>query len=353
MIHRQSNQSGFTAVELLVTLFVAAAFLIAGYQLFDVIIRDGGDTRAEARASNVAYDYLRRYSESASNPCTPSTPLASSAITAEGLDTPIVTVQITCPQPDAASISKVEVTVVYGEAGDGSTKHSTYIDKSRSTAATTEVTDGLIGWWKLNGSGGADAGPAVIVSNADSAVGQSGLPNTAYSFNQTLPLKSLYTTSMPAVANTNVTLSMWVNNPTATNSGAFLKVGSVGYGVGIGGATFDNNAPGTKIVMLYEGVRWIPTTTDLGTGWNHVVMTINSSGVPSAYKNGTLVSGSPFAGGNATGTNTLVAIGTGTNPVLTGATATRSFTGTVDDVRIYNRVLTGPEITTLYTGGAR
>ena len=62
-------QNGFTVVELLITLFIAAAFLVSGYQLFNLIIKDGGQTRAESRASNVAYDYLRKYSSSAVFPC--------------------------------------------------------------------------------------------------------------------------------------------------------------------------------------------------------------------------------------------------------------------------------------------
>lgn len=54
------NTRGFTTVELLVTLFIAVAFLMSGYQLYSMIIRDGGEARARAKASNVAYDYLKR-----------------------------------------------------------------------------------------------------------------------------------------------------------------------------------------------------------------------------------------------------------------------------------------------------
>jgi len=68
MIRRQRQDSGFTAVELLITLFVAAAFLIAAYQLFNLVVKDGGSTRAESRAANVAYDYLRQYAASSPAP---------------------------------------------------------------------------------------------------------------------------------------------------------------------------------------------------------------------------------------------------------------------------------------------
>jgi prepilin-type N-terminal cleavage/methylation domain-containing protein len=93
----KNRQSGFTAVELLITLFVAAAFLVAGYQLYNVIIKDSGNTRAQARASNVAYDYMRRYSPSATNPCTAQTPLTDAPISVAGIGSATVTVAISCP----------------------------------------------------------------------------------------------------------------------------------------------------------------------------------------------------------------------------------------------------------------
>ena len=100
-------------------MFVAAAFFIAGFQLYSVVIKDGGQTRAEARASNVAYDYLRRYSTSATSPCSASTPVNNESISVTGLSAVTVTVTITCPYSgssgtnDATSISKVEVNINY------------------------------------------------------------------------------------------------------------------------------------------------------------------------------------------------------------------------------------------------
>lgn len=111
---RQNKQSGFTAIELLITLFVAAGFLIASYQLFNLVIRDAGATRAESRASNVAYDYLRRYSNSATNPCTTLTPVNAASITVDGLSNVSITVAITCPGSyTTTAISKVTATITY------------------------------------------------------------------------------------------------------------------------------------------------------------------------------------------------------------------------------------------------
>lgn len=124
---KKRNDEGFTAVELLVTLFVAAAFLIAGYQLFSLVIRDGGQTRSESRAGNIAYDYLRRYTASATNPCTAQTPLTNSPVDITGLVDSRVTVVIECPIDSTPSLSKLTATVSYNNPVQSVT-FSTYVN---------------------------------------------------------------------------------------------------------------------------------------------------------------------------------------------------------------------------------
>lgn len=55
------NQRGFTTIELLVTLFVATAFVGAFSQIFTVIDRAAAEARWQSAASNLAYSNLRRY----------------------------------------------------------------------------------------------------------------------------------------------------------------------------------------------------------------------------------------------------------------------------------------------------
>lgn len=130
MSRLRKQQQGFTAVELLITLFVAAAFLISGYQLFNLVIKDGGDVRAESRAGNVAYEYLRRYSSSAANPCTSSTPVDNQSVSVTDLTDVTITVTITCPQTATPSVSKVTATIMYNNP-QKTVRYATFIDKSR------------------------------------------------------------------------------------------------------------------------------------------------------------------------------------------------------------------------------
>lgn len=122
------HQQGFTAVELLVTLFVAAAFLIAGYQLFSLVVRDGGKTRAEAKASAVAYDYLRRHSAAATSPCSSVTPVNNETVTVQGLSNVQVTVSIDCAKPNLTSLSQVNVQVTFNNPVEV-VRYSTYVTK--------------------------------------------------------------------------------------------------------------------------------------------------------------------------------------------------------------------------------
>ncbi len=111
---KRSNNRGFTTVELLITLFIAAAFLMSGFQLFSAIIKDSGEARAQAKAGNVAYDYLQRYKAIATNPCSAQSPITDQAITVDTLSNVTVSVAITCPYSSTTSVSKVQVTLKYG-----------------------------------------------------------------------------------------------------------------------------------------------------------------------------------------------------------------------------------------------
>jgi prepilin-type N-terminal cleavage/methylation domain-containing protein len=122
----QKDQSGFTIVELLITLFVAAAFLTSGYQLFNLVIKDSGQARADSRASSVAYDYMRRYSTSVVSPCVASTPLSNVSTGVAGLSNVTVTVSITCPYSATTSLSKIDVTVLYNSPQQ-TMEYSTYV----------------------------------------------------------------------------------------------------------------------------------------------------------------------------------------------------------------------------------
>jgi prepilin-type N-terminal cleavage/methylation domain-containing protein len=338
------RQSGFTAVELLVTLFVAAAFLIAAYQLFNLVVRDGGATRAESRAANVAYDYLRQYSASSTTiPCTASNPLSNAPLTVDGLSSVTIDITISCLPDAISSLSKVEATITYNNPAQ-TVKYATYVSSS-GNSSTGDVTNGLVAWWKLNGDANNSVGsPNGTISNATSTTNQAGQPNMAYSFNAGSN-SAINTASTFGLGATNVTISCWVYNPSTSNKGFFVHVGQyAGYGIGVGNTTTDTL--GNKIVMIYEGIRWIPTTTSMGTGWHHIAMVIDGSGVPTAYLDGSSIGSFGGAATSAPSNNITMFGG------LPTSTAD-NFTGSIDDVRLYNRALPLSDISAIYSAGPR
>ena len=126
---RRHLQSGFSAVELLITLFIAAAFLISGYQLYSLVIKDSAEVQMQTRANNIADNYLQKYKGYATNPCTSQTPLTNSSITADGLSNVHITINISCPYSANTTVSQVTSTVTY-DTSLKVVKTSTYTEPS-------------------------------------------------------------------------------------------------------------------------------------------------------------------------------------------------------------------------------
>lgn len=123
MKNNHNNQSGFSAVELLITLFIAVAFIATGYQLYSTIVKDGGDARFRARASNLAYQNLRQAASTTfACPGAPPAALTSNPTPPanNGLDNPVITQTITAPQGCGSGglwtgkVMLVQITVTYG-----------------------------------------------------------------------------------------------------------------------------------------------------------------------------------------------------------------------------------------------
>lgn len=110
-----SQQQGFSTVELLISLFIAAAFIATGFQLFFVVIEDGNETRLRSRAGNVAYETLRRYSASAPIPCSTAPGTQTLSIPTSELPAAEGEVTYSCPYGAGARTTRVNVSIEYGD----------------------------------------------------------------------------------------------------------------------------------------------------------------------------------------------------------------------------------------------
>lgn len=123
---QRSNQAGFSAVELMISLFIAVAFIASGYQLYSVIIKDGASARHRTQASNIAYTYLRKYANQPSGNCSTSyLMLPKPVLSADEVKllpqlagpppkAAEVSVLTSCPYGTSSTIWRITVTVKYG-----------------------------------------------------------------------------------------------------------------------------------------------------------------------------------------------------------------------------------------------
>lgn len=127
MTRANNHSAGFSAVELLITLFIAAAFVATGYQLYSVVIQNGENAREQAQASNIAYNALRQYAPQATNPCSAVTPSPTPSIpSGSNLPNPTISVTISCPYGTSVGLAKVTATVNYGNPQVGVT-HALFV----------------------------------------------------------------------------------------------------------------------------------------------------------------------------------------------------------------------------------
>lgn len=119
----RSYNSGFTLVEMLVTMVVGVLFVGTLYQLYIVTITSATEANRDAKASTIGYELLRSKTTSATQtPCVASSTnhnLASEGVNTDGLPTPVTAVtQVDCPYSTMPQINRITVVVRYGQGSN-------------------------------------------------------------------------------------------------------------------------------------------------------------------------------------------------------------------------------------------
>ncbi len=133
--------AGFSTVELLITLFVAAAFVGAFYQLFVSTSQDSIDTKRYAIANSLAYSNLNQYQSKPSGMASCSSgytyepsgfPTTGSVNGLPGsvTQTVIASYPFTCSKNN--DVIKIESSVAYGPSSQRITvTHATYVNNTQ------------------------------------------------------------------------------------------------------------------------------------------------------------------------------------------------------------------------------
>jgi hypothetical protein len=204
-------------------------------------------------------------------------------------------------------------------------------------------TSGLVGWYPLEGNGNDSSGNnynAVAVGTPFFVPGKVG--NAAFFPN---PAGSTQNHSFDAYGYAGqtyqapVSVAFWANLATIGTENTFLNIGASNSDQGL----FINYTSAAGLNLYIHNGSYIQAITGLplwnARTWYHVVTTY-TSGSAAFYLNGQLVKTSTAVTGNLTNASALRIGGRfGQNLALCGS---------MDDVRIYNRVISAGEVTDLY-----
>ena len=171
-----------------------------------------------------------------------------------------------------------------------------------------------------------------VAGRRNNAIYLANEANSANGTTATNYLTSSYTVTVP------FSVSVWFN-PTNTNRGSLLStynsVAVTPYSVNLYIASGSMSA-------AYNNIQNVGGTYALSTGtWYHAVITVNASNGLSLFVNGSQV------GSTITQTPSLNGLMIGN---IQDGGGSYPFSGYMDDYRIYNRVLSGSEITAIYNG---
>lgn len=214
-----------------------------------------------------------------------------------------------------------------------------------------QPTNGLVAYYPFTGNANDASGNNLNgnVIGASPTTDRFGNTNRAYSFNGSSNYISF--SSLPTSNVTNWTLSAWVLPSNLNQLGIVLSNGADdatrvgnGYGFGIGKYNSPTSAStGNSLLGIYSGVSLnkVNFTFSNTTTWRHLAMSCDVNGTVKFYVDGLLYS-STYSTGQVPKTPTKFSIGAQTFP--NGSNYVRYFSGSIDEVRVYNRALTECEV---------
>jgi len=226
-----------------------------------------------------------------------------------------------------------------------------------SATPTSDVSSGLVGRWKLDGTA-TDSAPQGAVADNGSLVGSPTYyttgTNVIVGTGSLLLNGSGQYVSVPTSTDLGITgglsVSVWIKPVSYPAAGG--DAGIVGKWIGSGNQrsyvihmsqtgqiSFNVSSTGTNNVGTFS-----TTTVPLNT-WTHVVGVYTPGSTLQTYINGALV--------NTVSSGVPTSIYNSTSPVSMGTfyilgSSNFSYKGILDDARFYNRALSAAEITTIY-----
>lgn len=205
-----------------------------------------------------------------------------------------------------------------------------------TTTATGNINQGLRSYYPFSGNA-KDATPYSnngSVNGATLTTDRKGRANSAYSFNGTSNYIGL-PNGAALTGNSPYTIAAWIK-PSSYGTFGIIGWGTYGSNYQVNALRLSSNG----LVNYWWNAELLPTVAGLANGqWHHVLAEFDGT-TRSIYVDGSSVaSDSPGSIHNMSANNVTIGV---TN-------SNEFFSGSIDDVRVYNRALSATEIQTLYT----
>jgi len=252
----------------------------------------------------------------------------------------------TPPNATTLSVNSAQVNVTTTDAND----HSAFIDWNRS----------LVGWWNFeyynsthvfDNSTYGNFGSFVSMSSDDFIEGPRGNAVHLNGVNQYLNIKD----SNSLDVSSELTLEAWVNPSSFDNTGGYEGIiwknnlQDVNFNTVYMLSTYWNSGHPTFIVststrsFVTDSGDCIPTTELILNQWQHIAVTYDGiHNITTFYRNGLLDGGCTTINGTINSSNEDVRIGRWSGGY---------FNGSIDEPRIWSRVLSSAEINASYNAG--
>lgn len=223
-----------------------------------------------------------------------------------------------------------------------------------SDIAHANLRDGLIAWWKLDETSGTSAFDSSWKGNTQTATGttivSNCIRNNCRSFNGSSDFMKT-SANFSYSAATPISISAWVNTNTTTNaSGFYRRVVVPGSSTAGDGQVFSFVANAGVMTSYYSvdgatNIELSDSITMTPGKWYHFVATYDGS-IIRLYRDGVVITA-------AVGVSLVAIPANPTRIGIYGDETNGAWSGSIDDVRIYNRQLTVQEIQDLYNAGIR
>ena len=212
-------------------------------------------------------------------------------------------------------------------------------------------TQGLMAFYPFNGdasdkSGNGNDGTVV---GATLTADRFGNANSAYAFNGVNEVVEVGDSPNVRFGSGDFSISVWFYFDGTLQLASFLRKGQPTspfqqYSIMIRGGDPFTEVPGKMLLVFLRpdnngGDRWIALSSNLEVGWHHVVLVNNYNAHLQGYLDGQNVGqdARSFGGGRFDSLGRPLGMG--------------HFSGRLDDIRIYNRVLNATEIQALFEEG--